>query len=99
MTTDTRAAFEAQIKKQLPTAPDELLIGLRKDGRYASMVTEHAWLAHQAATLAERERCAKVCQDYSDEKWNLIQGATNLPRTEGMSIGAKYCADKIRKAQ
>ena len=45
----TREAFEAQIRKQFPTANEELLLGKLLNGRYVSLVTEHAWLAWQAA--------------------------------------------------
>lgn len=48
----TREAFEAQIRKQFPTANEELLLGKLSNGRYVSLVTEHAWLAYQAATAA-----------------------------------------------
>ena len=45
----TRQAFEAQIRKQFPTVLDDMLLGRSLNGRYGSMVTEHAWLAWQAA--------------------------------------------------
>lgn len=48
----SRKEFEAHIRKQFPTASDDLLLGRSSNGRYGSMVTEHAWLAWQAATNA-----------------------------------------------
>ena len=35
-------------------------------GIYSDCNTDYAWLAWQSATLAERERCAKVCEDIAD---------------------------------
>ena len=58
----TREAFEAQIRKQFPTANEELLLGKLLNGRYVSLVTEHAWLAWQAATDAALERAAVACE-------------------------------------
>jgi len=47
--TDTREAFEAWWSD--PAAPEGPLF----------TTEQHCWQAWQAATLAERERCAKVC--------------------------------------
>jgi len=52
----SRKEFEAHIRKQFPTASDDLLLGRSSNGRYGSMVTEHAWLAWQASALSAPER-------------------------------------------
>lgn len=51
----SRKEFEAHIRKQFPTASDDLLLGRSSNGRYGSMVTEHAWLAWQASALSAPE--------------------------------------------
>ena len=52
------------------------------------------------------EACAKVCDDYSDDKWRLYKGRSPYngteqgradPDTQGHSDGASNCADKIRE--
>ena len=81
----TREAFEAQIRKQFPTANEELLLGKLLNGRYVSLVTEHAWLAWKAATAAALERAAEVCVDISAHQLTFQQRKT-----------AATCADAIR---
>lgn len=101
----SRESFEAQIRKQFPTAPDDLLIGRSSNGRYGSMVTEHAWLAWQAATNAAIDRAEKVCEAIENERWALYKGRPPYTGTEqgradnyvqGESGGACLCADAIR---
>lgn len=82
----SRKEFEAHIRKQFPTASDDLLLGRSSNGRYGSMVTEHAWLAWQAATAHERERCAKVCDAIAYE-WR------------GANSQSVQCANAIRKGE
>ena len=83
----TREAFEAQIRKQFPTANEELLLGKLSNGRYVSLVTEHAWLAYQAATAAALERAAEVCE-----------AIENGEKPDGsIAAGLSWeCADAIR---
>lgn len=69
---------------------------------------ERLFLAWQAATAAERERCAKACDAIAEDKWALYKG--RAPYTgkepgrlsvyvEGQSDGADMCADAIRKGE
>ncbi len=81
----SRESFEAQIRKQFPIASDDLLIGRSSNGRYGSMVTEHAWLAWQAATAAALERAAGVCVAISAHQLTFQQRKT-----------AATCAEAIR---
>lgn len=37
-----------------------------EDGRYSSMETELMWVSWQAATAAERERCATLAKNIAD---------------------------------
>jgi hypothetical protein len=61
----------------------------------------------QAATAAERERCAKVCDAICDEHWSRYKGtkpnaghpARGSYYEEGMSDGADLCADAIRSGE
>ena len=70
--------------------------------------TQTRWGAWQAATAAERERCAKVCEAYAIDQHALYKGKPPYtgkepgrysPYTEGMSDGADVCADKIRSGE
>lgn len=57
--TDTRAAFEAATK-------GERVLNRKSDAtdaEYAYHSVEFAWQMWQAAIKAEREACAKVCED------------------------------------
>lgn len=74
----SRKAFEAQIKKQFPTASDGLLLGRSSNGRYGSMITEHAWLAWQAATKAALERAAEEVSRVDNETWFQNQSAFGI---------------------
>lgn len=55
-----RAKFEAQAKKQLPSVVN-FLFSRTENGEYRSSLIRNGWEFFQAATLAERERCAKLC--------------------------------------
>jgi hypothetical protein len=53
----------------------------------------------------EREACAKLCEDYAKDKWNLYKGRSPYtgeedeyadPHVEGESCGAIDCAEAIR---
>jgi hypothetical protein len=67
----------------------------------------HARRTWQAATAAERERCAKVCDAICDEHWSRYKGtkpnaghpARGSYYEEGMSVGAGLCADAIRRGE
>jgi hypothetical protein len=48
-----------------------------------------------AAVLAEREACAKACEEIEDSAWALWRSAAD-PIEQGRSIGAQHCADAIR---
>jgi hypothetical protein len=58
-----RAAFEAWWSD--PAAPEGPLF----------TTEQHCWQAWQAATLAERERCAKVCDEWAKQNWVYKNGA------------------------
>lgn len=61
----------------------------------------------EAATLAERERAARVCDELCDDQWAKYKGlpphvghpARGNTYTEGVSDGAGMCADKIRSGE
>ena len=76
---DERKAFEAW------AAPLRYEVHHQSNkGDYLGMATQIAWEAWQAATLAERERAAKVCDEIAE--------------TDGTGYGiAEDCAAAIRK--
>ena len=47
------------------------------------------------AEAAERERCAKICEEVETQAWALWK-TTADPTEQGRSIGAQHCADAIR---
>lgn len=75
---DERKAFEAWAQQDFDLT--------ERDGGYESWRTDCAFAAWQAATLAERERAAKVCEDEA-AKWRGEQDITDF----------KLCAAEIRK--
>jgi hypothetical protein len=70
----------------LGDGPHELLFDARDMRAYA--------LAH---VLAERERCAKACEEIDDQAWALWKLLAD-PTEQGRSIGAGHCAQAIRGA-
>ena len=48
-----------------------------------------------AAVAAERERCAKICEEVESQAWALWK-TTADPIEQGRNIGAQHCADAIR---
>jgi hypothetical protein len=70
MTDKDREAFEA-------------LFGKRDKYFSTNVIWDSAWKAWQAATAAERERCAKVCETFGADPWAV----------------SKECADKIRSGE
>ena len=58
---DERKAFEAWAT----SADSPILAGMPWD----SEPVRYMWAAWQSATLAERERCAKVCDRYTEGRW------------------------------
>jgi hypothetical protein len=57
------------------------------------------------AEKAEREACAKACEDYSADRWAAYKGQPPYepmnsyrgnPHAQGQSSGAEDCADAIR---
>lgn len=65
---------------------------LASEGLY-SAEQMRAYAAQQVA--AERERCAKVCEEVETQAWALWK-TTADPTEQGRSIGAQHCADAIR---
>jgi hypothetical protein len=53
---------------------------MRREKFSTSEIARAAW---EAATKAEREACAKICEDYAEEAWDIERGALG-------------CADRIR---
>lgn len=62
MTDSTRDAFEAWFTKRRGAG----LLSKAITGGYEWVATSEAWETWQAATLAEQERCALICEDASD---------------------------------
>lgn len=56
---DERKAFEAWYSQSISESPGMLM--KHPNGEYVYLTNE--WLAWQAATAAERERAAKVCEE------------------------------------
>ena len=57
------------------------------------------------AEAATREECAKVCDDYAVDQWNLYKGRHPYtggepgradPETQGRCLGAEYLANALR---
>ena len=73
--TDTRDAFEAEANRQ------EMDLNRFEHG-YSDCNTDYGWLFWQAATAAERERCALVCDKISDMNMGHVelQGAADAIR-------------------
>lgn len=97
-----REAFEAFVtgNGEWPAAAE------MGNGKYKLYSTSQAFLAWQAATAAERERCAKRCDAIAEDKWALYKGRAPYTgkepgrasdHTQGQSDGADQCADAIRK--
>ena len=83
MTNDKqREAFEAHLKAMPEWAPEF--------GRHRAWVEQFAFWAWQAATAAERERCAKVCD-------SLVMALDNAGNAYRRPATADQCADAIRK--
>ena len=62
MTSDEqRKAFEAWLCPYDDDAMKRMTLERRGDGNYAQALPRLQWKVWQAATAAERERCAKVC--------------------------------------
>ena len=75
--------------------------GVFEPGAYTDSHTHVAWTAWQAAAAAERERCAKVCEDVS------MEGLPEDPPPCGPELDGHIrqivcgvmCADAIRNGQ
>jgi hypothetical protein len=66
-----REAFEAWAVKR--GGGDGLQQSAVNPGNYRSGLMQFSWLAWQAATAAERERAAKVCDRLSEGAWLAAQ--------------------------
>jgi hypothetical protein len=77
----------------------------RFDDGYACHETNRSWMTWQEAARQEREACAKVCDDMSEQYRDAYKGRTEPidraalynPHTDGMSDGACECAHEIRE--
>lgn len=63
--------------------------------RHNPITTERIFVAMRAAMAAEREECAKICDNLSDEAWKRWKEIYN-PHDDGLSDGAAACATDIR---
>lgn len=63
--------------------------------------------AVETAVVAERERCAKICEEIEQDMWRAYKGLRPWDplnplrgdaHTQGVSDGAGQCADKIRQS-
>ncbi len=84
----TRQAFEEWVKKNHPFGN---LVG-KADAR--EMFPDY-WSTWQAATAAERERCAKVCDESSQDAYARYR-ASRREYDDGQCDVANELADKIR---
>lgn len=62
------------------------------EGKRALLTTEAVFAAMRAAVIAEREACAKVCDDY----WDAIPGLGEGDYANGRGAAALDCAQAIR---
>ena len=62
-------------------------------------------IAYEEGQKAEREQCAKVCEEIEQDRWNLYKGRPPYtgsesgradPHEQGVSMGAGECAAAIR---
>ena len=100
--TTTRDAFEAHVntfasKDDSPSTRFELCY----TGAYENSWVQLAWLywqsAWQAATLAERERCAKVCETVDNEQMGKACIGHNF--YGDYAIGSELCTAAIRSGK
>jgi hypothetical protein len=99
----TREEFEAYRKKDSP-----LRLGLSRstspghEDEYGDPFVQQAWEAWRDATLAERERCAKVCdEEYAyriQREDNPLPGDTSSVQGH-KAVTAHSLASKIRKGE
>jgi hypothetical protein len=78
----------------------ELTRSIRYPDQYNDQVVDAMWDGWQAATAAERERCAKVCEEQADGNGGVSAGPMATERGklvfESMAVGAMNCAAAIR---
>lgn len=61
-----------------------------------SRIDETPWQSKmRAAAIAERERCAKICDEIAADAWALWKLGGD-PTEQGRCIGAEQCAQAIR---
>ena len=81
--------------------------GLLDHGILRGATDDSARVERFAALVAaaEREACAKACEDYSADRWAAYKGQPPYepmnsyrgnPHAQGQSSGAEDCADAIR---
>ena len=92
----TREAFEDFYQSEVTGCNGEWLV--KEDGKYLEEKTARAWVVWQAATAAERERCAKVCEEEAQILSDIGEGCTT-GQYDYMADGAERCADAIRKGE
>lgn len=72
--------------------------GRTHDTEASSAQTALLQVRSAVATLvaAERERCAKLCEEVETQAWALWK-TTADPTAQGRNIGAQHCADALRR--
>ena len=86
MTDKTREAFEAWFTANRGAG----MLGKSETGNYEWVNTSDAWEVCQAATLAERERCALVCE-------GRVYALDHAGKQYRREWTASQCAADIRK--
>ena len=78
---NTREDFEAEVLK------NKAAFQIRRvaSGEYQNMLTQELWGLWQAATLAERERCALVCEALHYSENSTAQNCADAIRQGGAS--------------
>ncbi len=94
---DERKAFEAWYSQSISESPGMLM--KHPNGEYVYLTNE--WLAWQAATAAERERAAKVCDEFERRTLSLQDGPpevlSNVMLRQVAVLGFAEAAAAIRK--
>ena len=88
--------------KPTGASPVDLSLGpLPEPATMGTFPGPHGYSKEQMRTYAaqevaaERERCAKLCEEVESQAWALWK-TTADPIEQGRNIGAQHCADAIR---
>ena len=89
MTDTLRSEFEAW-------AAGRLELSRQKDGEYKSTSAQLVWQAWQAGAKAEREACAKLCDEFGDDYMQQARGGDQSGASDHKACAATEIADAIR---